>query len=122
MNNTIHRIGNLGRDPEQRTTSAGKDVTSFSIGVKRAYKGSDGVDTDWFNCTAFGQAGIYLFNHAKKGDTVHVIGSHESRTYEKEGEKKTIWEVKVREASIITRRNRDAESATEEDVDPFAMD
>ena len=40
--NKVILIGNLGRDPELKTTSSGVSVCSFSVAVNRNYTNSAG--------------------------------------------------------------------------------
>ena len=55
--NKIILIGNLGTDPEMRYTPMGQLVTSFSVASSRRYTTNSGKqreETEWFNCSAFG--------------------------------------------------------------------
>jgi single-strand DNA-binding protein len=42
MTNIVLLVGNLGGDPELRSTSNGTDVASFSLGTSRPKRDSDG--------------------------------------------------------------------------------
>ena len=53
-------IGNVGRDPEQRFTQAGKPITSFSMACNRlgppAQDGGERrEETQWFTVLCFGR-------------------------------------------------------------------
>ena len=56
--NRISIIGNLGRDPEVRTTPANTAVTTFSVAVNERRRDADGnpqEKTLWFRVSAFGR-------------------------------------------------------------------
>lgn len=68
MSASIAAYGRLGRDPEQRTSKAGKTWASASIAVQA---GDD--NALWLGIVAFGKAADVLLRHAK-GDPISVSG------------------------------------------------
>lgn len=74
-----HFTGNLGRDPETRSTSGG-DVCSFSIAVKQGF-GKD-APTEWFRCSAWGKQGEAFKRYMRKGMKVTVAGQMTIGEYE----------------------------------------
>lgn len=62
--------GRLTRDPEEKFTATGKNVTHFSIAVDRAY----GKEVDFFNCQAWGKTGELVAQYLSKGSQCQVIG------------------------------------------------
>ena len=69
--NQVILLGRLTRDPEQRTTSTGKNIASFSIAVDRA--GQDD-QADFFNVTAWEKLGDLVMQYLSKGRRVLVQG------------------------------------------------
>jgi single-strand DNA-binding protein len=69
--NQVILMGRLTRDPEQRTTSTGKTIASFSIAVDRG--GQDDV-ADFFNVTAWEKLGELVIQYLAKGRRVLVQG------------------------------------------------
>ncbi len=69
---TIIITGNVGRDPEQRSTQGGDNVTSFSVGVRQGW--GDRASTNWFRCSVWGKRGDTIRDHVRKGTKVTVIG------------------------------------------------
>lgn len=69
--NQVILLGRLTRDPEQRTTSTGKSIASFSIAVDRG--GQDDV-ADFFNVTAWEKLGDLVVQYLSKGRRVLVQG------------------------------------------------
>jgi len=74
--NTIHIVGNLGRDPELSYTSAGRAVCHFSLASNRQYKRDDAYEeeTTWFRVTAWGRQGELCKQMLQKGSLVYVKG------------------------------------------------
>lgn len=67
----IHFTGNLGRDPETRSTNGG-DVCSFSVAVKQGF-GRD-AKSEWFRCSVWGKRGETVSRYLRKGMKVTVAG------------------------------------------------
>lgn len=85
--NNVNMIGYVGRNPEVRTTQSGKSVCGFSLAVKRGEK------TIWVNIIAWGPTAELVGKYVHTGDLIGVTGSIDSRTYEKNGEKRTTFEI-----------------------------
>lgn len=89
----ITLIGNLGNDPEERTTPQGTHLLTFSLAVRA------GKDTTvWYNCTIWpDRRELFkgLLPHLKKGSRVVVTGQlAEPTTYtSKAGETKISLKV-----------------------------
>jgi len=78
-------IGNLGADPELRTTSNGTKIVELRIASQ------DGKDkTSWWTAKFINsKAGEIAEKYAKKGSSVVVSGLLEEETWEKDGQKKS---------------------------------
>ena len=63
--NKVMIIGNLGRDPEQRSTSSGMAVTEFSVAVNSRRKNED--HTEWFNVKLFDKQAENAATFLRKG-------------------------------------------------------
>ena len=109
--NKVTLIGNLGNDPEIRTTSNGSKVANFSIATSRQWSSPSGEKqekTEWHKCTAWNTGGKgtgladIIERYVKKGDKLYVEGSIEYRQYEdKEKQVKDVTEIKVREILLL---------------------
>lgn len=64
--------GNVGRDPETRTTQKGDQVCSFSVASKQGF-GRD-AKTEWFRCSIWGKRGETVGQYLRKGMMVTVVG------------------------------------------------
>jgi len=69
--NQVILMGRLTRDPEQRTTTTGKTIASFSIAVDR---GGQEDQADFFNVTAWEKLGDLVIQYLAKGRRVLVQG------------------------------------------------
>jgi len=89
-------FGNLTRDPELRALPSGMNVVNFSIATNRTYKDRDGKkqeQTDFHNVVVFGRQADLVNQYLKKGSSVFVEGRMQTRSWEKDGEKKYRTEV-----------------------------
>ena len=69
--NQLVLMGRLTRDPETRTTTSGKTVTSFSVAVDR--QGQDD-QADFFEVTAWEKTGELVQQYLSKGRRVLIQG------------------------------------------------
>jgi single-strand DNA-binding protein len=103
--NKVTLIGNLGMDPETRTTETGKKVTHFTLATNDGYKGSDGQrvkETTWHNIVAWNSLGEVAGKYLKKGKEVAVEGRIVYRSYEdKKGVTKNITEIVLNDLQLL---------------------
>lgn len=103
--NQVILIGNLTADPEKRTTQGGDAVTSFTLAVSRRYKNAQGnYDADFIRCVAWRQTAEFLAQYGVKGRKCAVVGELLTRSYDKDGQKRTVVEVSVNSAEFVTPR------------------
>lgn len=85
MYNDCTFIGNLGKDPETRTSKdKGKSFTTFSIAVNKPGASKDEKPL-WLNVTTFNSTADFASQYLKAGNRVLVQGSIELQEYEKDG-------------------------------------
>ena len=83
--NIVTLIGNLGIDPDVKTTEKGKKVVHFTLATNDGYKTSDGQkvnETTWHNITAWNGLAELAGQYLKKGSKVVVEGRLTYRSYE----------------------------------------
>jgi single-strand DNA-binding protein len=92
--NKVMLIGRLGRDPEERTTANGRQVSSFSLATD-TYRGANTEKvTEWHRIVVFGKIAEQCNRYLHKGRLVCVEGQLQTRTWEKTpGDKKYFTEV-----------------------------
>ena len=96
--NKIILVGNLGRDPETKYLPSGDAVCNFSIATSETWKDKAGEKqeaTEWHRISAFGKLAEICGQFLKKGSTVYIEGSIKTRTYEKDGEKRSATEIRA---------------------------
>jgi single-strand DNA-binding protein len=109
--NKVTLIGNLGNDPEIRTTTGGNKVAQFSLATSRQWNSASGEKqekTEWHKCVAWNQGsrgtGLadIIERYVKKGDKLYVEGRIEYRQYQdKENQTKYVTEINVREILLL---------------------
>ena len=83
--NKVMIIGNIGTDPEMRSTPNGNPVTSFRMASSRVYTSPDGErhqDTEWFTIVAWNKLAEQCNQYLAKGRRAYVEGRLRSRTWE----------------------------------------
>lgn len=112
--NKVTLIGNLGADPEIRTTSGGNKVAQFSLATSRQWTSASGEKqekTEWHKCVAWNQGsrgtGLadIIERYVRKGDKLFVEGRIEYRQYQdKDNQTRYVTEVNVREIILLGGR------------------
>ena len=90
MLNKITIIGNVGKDPEIRTTKAGKEIANFTLATSKSWKDSSGekqTKAQWHRVSVFGGLVSIVKSYVKKGTKLYLEGEMEYGEYEKEGQK-----------------------------------
>ena len=102
-------IGNLGQDPEIRTTNNGSKVATFSLATSRQWNTPSGEKqekTEWHRCVVWNVKGTGLADvvekYCKKGDRLYVEGRIEYRQWQdKENQTRYTTEINVRELMML---------------------
>ena len=107
--NKVTLIGNLGSDPEVRSTTGGNRVATFSLATSRAWNDASGAKqekTEWHRCVVWNSKASTLADiverYVKKGDKLYVEGRIEYRQWQdKDGQTKYSTEINVRELIML---------------------
>ena len=107
--NKVTLIGNLGNDPEVRSTTGGNRVATFSLATSRSWNdasGSKQEKTEWHRCvvwnTKSSQLADIVEKYVKKGDKLYVEGRIEYRQWQdKENQTRYSTEINVRELIML---------------------
>ena len=115
--NKVVLCGRLTADPELKQTQTGIAVVSFSLAInRRATKGADGTynsQADFINCTAWRQQAEFISRYFRKGSSLCVTGSIQTRTWtDNTGAKRYATDVVVDEAMFVDSRSDGAGSAS----------
>ncbi len=93
--NRVQLLGNLGTDPELKQTGAG-NVLKLRLATSERYLDKDKQPqerTEWHNVSIWGKRAEGLAKVLTKGSRILVEGSIRSSQYEKNGEKRTTFEI-----------------------------
>ena len=96
--NKVILIGNLGRDPEVRTTQSGTKVANLSIATSENWRdkstGERKEKTEWHRVVIFGTLADIAEKYLKKGSKVYVCGQLQTRKWtDQSGQEKYSTEV-----------------------------
>jgi single-strand DNA-binding protein len=100
-------VGNLGADPEVRTTQSGTQVATFSVATSETYNDSSGQRqerTEWHRVVAFGRLGEICGQYLHKGKQVYIEGRIQTRKWQdKDGQDRWTTEIVAREMQMLGR-------------------
>ena len=119
--NVVCLVGRLTADPELRQTPNGTNVCSFSVAVNRAYSGANGErQTDFINCVAWRQTAEFVTRYFSKGSMIAVQGSIQTGSYEKDGVKRSTFEIVADNVSFCGSKSESGTNAAPRAVETAA--
>jgi single-strand DNA-binding protein len=101
--NKVILMGHMTADPELKQTTSGISVCSFSIGVNRRYSKQDQGQrsVDFINIVAWRQQAEFVSRYFKKGSSIVICGSIQTRDWtDNNGQKRYATEVVADEISF----------------------
>jgi single-strand DNA-binding protein len=101
--NKVILMGHMTADPELKQTTSGISVCSFSIGVNRRYSKQDQGQrsVDFINIVAWRQQAEFVSRYFKKGSSIVICGSIQTRDWtDNNGQKRYATEVVADEVSF----------------------
>lgn len=104
--NKVLLLGNVGKDPEIRSTAGGTVVASFSLATADRQKDQQGNwqdHTEWHNLVAFGRTAEVIRDYVKKGSQLFIEGKLQTRSWDdkESGQKKYKTEVLVGDLTLL---------------------
>ena len=109
--NKVIIIGNLGKDPEVRSTPGGAKVANFSVATTDRYTDKQGqkVDkTEWHRIVMWRGLAEVAEKYLKKGSMVCIEGKLETRSWEKSpGDTRYATEINASNMQMLGGRNED---------------
>lgn len=112
-------IGNVGKDPELKTTGNGTAYCNVSVAVNKRYKDDSGETktlTNWFSVTLWGKKAETLSKYIKKGATIAVNGELVTRKRKVGEEEITVPDFKVDEVEILSGGKVGGRGQDEDDI------
>ncbi|MDB2550806.1 single-stranded DNA-binding protein [Rickettsiales bacterium] len=84
--NKVILVGNLGNDPEIRSTSDGREIANLSLATSEFWKdkntGERKSKTEWHRVVIFSQGLVGIVkNYLKKGSKIYIEGQLQTRKW-----------------------------------------
>ena len=104
--NKVILVGNLGSDPEVRSTGSGTTVCSFSLATSESWtdkqSGEKQERTEWHRIKIFGRLGEIAGEYLKKGRQVYIEGSIRTDKFTgKDGVEKYFTDIIANEMQML---------------------
>lgn len=125
-------LGNVGNEPEVRTTASGTKVARLSLATSRTFTDRNGQKqekTEWHRLTAWGRTAEIVEQYVRRGDRLYVEGSIEySQTEDDDGKLRYWTDIVIREMVMLSGKQEEGRSpsprpaARSEAASPFAHD
>ena len=111
--NKVVLAGRLTADPELKQTPSGIAVCSFTLAINRRFqaRNADGTPTaaqqaDFIQCQAWRQTAEFINRYFRKGSSLCVSGSIQTRSWQDQnGQKRFATDVVVDEAMFVDGKN-----------------
>jgi single-strand DNA-binding protein len=109
--NRVFLLGNVGKDPEIRSTGGGTMVASFGLATSERSKDAQGNwqdRTEWHNIVVYGRLAEIVRDYVKKGSKLFVEGRLTTRNWDDKeyaGRKVYRTEIIVNELSLLSGRD-----------------
>ena len=109
MLNKFMGIGNLGADPELRTTTSGTSVCEFRLAINESWfdKASNERKerTEWIRVIVWGKSGENCAKYLSKGSKAYVEGRIQTREWnDKDGNKRYTTEIVANSVQFLSTR------------------
>jgi single-strand DNA-binding protein len=107
--NKVILLGNVGKDPEMRSTPGGTLVANFTLATSDRQKDAQGNwqdRTEWHNLVAFTRLAEIVRDYVKKGSKLFVEGKIQTRSWDDKetGAKRYRTEIIVNDLSLLSGR------------------
>ncbi len=124
--NKVILVGNVGQDPEIRSSSDGREIANFSLATSESWKdknsGEKKEKTEWHKVVVFSQGLVGIVkNYVKKGSKLYLEGSLQTRKWtDAQGVEKYTTEVVLQNysSSLQILDSRDRGGAQNNDYSP----
>jgi single-strand DNA-binding protein len=108
--NKVILLGNVGKDPEIRSTPSGTMVANFTLATTDRQKDAQGNwqdKTEWHNLVAFSRTAEIIRDYVKKGSKLFIEGKIQTRSWDdkESGAKRYRTEIIVNDLSLLSGRD-----------------
>jgi single-strand DNA-binding protein len=111
--NKVFLLGNVGKDPEIRSTGGGTTVASFTLATSDRFQDQQGNwqdRTEWHNLKAFKRTAEIVRDYVKKGSKLWIEGKITTNSWDdkESGQKRYRTEIIVNDLSLLSAREEGA--------------
>jgi single-strand DNA-binding protein len=115
--NKVTLLGNVGKDPEIRSSASGVMVANLALATSDRQKDAQGNwqdRTEWHNLVAFNRTAEIVRDYVKKGSKLFVEGKIQTRNWDDKetGQKRYRTEIIVNELILLSSRDEGAGGAS----------
>ncbi len=108
--NKVILLGNVGKDPEIRSTPSGVMVANLTLATSDRQKDAQGNwqdRTEWHNLVAFTRTAEIVRDYVKKGSKLYIEGKIQTRSWDdkESGQKRYRTEIIVNELVLLSSRD-----------------
>jgi single-strand DNA-binding protein len=108
--NKVILLGNVGKDPEIRSTPNGVMVANFTLATSDRFQDPQGNwqdRTEWHNLVTFKRTAEIVRDYVKKGTKLYVEGKLQTRSWDdkESGQKRYKTEIVVFDLSLLSGRD-----------------
>jgi single-strand DNA-binding protein len=107
--NKVILLGNVGKDPEIRSSASGVMVANLTLATSDRQKDAQGNwqdRTEWHNLVAFNRTAEIVRDYVKKGSKLYIEGKIQTRSWDdkESGQKRYRTEIIVNELVLLSGR------------------
>ncbi len=103
--NKVILIGNLGQNPEVKTSSSGQSICNLSIATNESWTDRNGQKqekTEWHRVVVFGKLAELCGQYLQKGRQAYIEGKLQTRSWQdKEGQTRYTTEVVAQQVQFL---------------------
>ena len=116
--NKVTLIGNLGNDPELRSTQSGSAVANITLATSESWRDKETQETkervEWHRVIFFGRLAEVVNEYLRKGSQIYVEGRIQTRKWQdKDGNDRYTTEIVANEMQMLGSRGTNSDSSTD---------
>lgn len=116
--NKVILLGNIGRDPELRTTNGGMTIVNLSVATNRRFKDKSGAvqkDVQWHRVVLFDRQAEIVEKYTRKGDSIYIEGRLRTREYkDRDGSERRVTEIVAESVQLCSGHDREGDGGRDE--------
>ena len=106
--NKVIILGRLGQDPELKQAGS-SHLCKLNVATSESWTDKQGQrqeKTEWHSVQVWGKVAELCSKYLAKGHQVYVEGKLETRSFEKDGQKRYVTEIKASSVQFIESKNK----------------